>query len=107
MVEKTIGVDELLVPAGERPTNGLSHPDVPANPRHVSETEPPTPFGVPILFVSGARDQLVTPEETAALAKEQGPAGRSVNFPNSAEFPMVEEHDKFIELMERFVLPKR
>ena len=42
-------------------------------------------------------------DDANALAKHYGQAGRVVTFPNSTEMPFIEENEKFVELVQRFL----
>lgn len=57
----------------------------------------------PTLVVVGARSVWTSIEDANALAKHYGQAGRVVTFPNSNEMPFIEENEKFVELVQRFL----
>lgn len=57
----------------------------------------------PTLVVNGARSQWTSVDDANAIAKHYGNNGRVVTFPNSDRMPFIEENDKFVEIVQRFL----
>lgn len=57
-----------------------------------------------LVVVGGAQSAVWTSQEDAnAIARHYGQAGRVVTFPNSDRMPFIEENDKFVEIVQRFL----
>lgn len=82
----------------ERRTDGLELPDFSLFllPR----------VATPTLVIYGARGVVQAADDSNAVGKHYHSAGRIVPFPNSADAPHIEEHDKYCEILGRFTAPK-
>jgi pimeloyl-ACP methyl ester carboxylesterase len=97
IVEKHVGENQVgMAPKVFRPMGSVFIPDDFSLFR-LDRVQTPT------ICIMGARSVWTSEEDGNAIARHYGQAGRLVMFPNSCEMPFIEENEKFVEIVQRFL----